>query len=112
MYIFIWQTGLSIGRIYNNKNILHSGWQIKAGYFSLSGDDKNFKIFKPIDPIITIVGLNLSPEIFAELNISKWMKFRTGLAYSFYSFENQSVIRKNDLQNISINFGFMFCKFD
>jgi hypothetical protein len=39
------------------------------------------------------------------------MKFRTGLVYSFYNFEDQSIINKNDLQNISVDFGFIFGNF-
>jgi len=111
-YVFVWQTGLSIGRIYNEKSLLHSGWQIKAGYFSLEGDDSNFKMFKAGNLVMTVDGMILSPEIFAEVNIVKWIKFRIGLAYSFYSFENQSIISKDDLQNISVNFGFVFGKFN
>ena len=112
MYLSVWQAGLSIGRIYNDKNVLHSGWQIKASYFSLKGDYSNFKISMPIDPTITIDGLILSPEIFAELNIFRWMKFRTGIDYSFYNFENQTMVKKSDLQNVSLNFGFIFSKFE
>jgi hypothetical protein len=47
---------------------------------------------------------------FAELNILRWMKFRTGLGYSFYGFKDQSSVSVSDLQNVSINFGFLFGK--
>lgn len=112
MYLSAWQAGMSIGRIYNDKNVLHSGWQIKAGYFSLTGDYSNFKISMPIDPTITIDGLILSPEFFAELNISRWMKFRTGIAYSFYNFVDHTTVKKSDLQSVSLNFGFIFSNFE
>lgn len=91
---------------------MHTGWLINAGYFSLWASETDFQFFNPNNPQITINGLILSPEIFAECNIAKWMKFRTGLAYSFYSFEDQKTITKEDLQNISVNFGFIFGKFD
>ncbi len=110
--IFIWQTGLTIGGIRSEEKALHTGWLINAGYFSLLGDESDFKLFQPIDSDIRANGLIMAPELFAECNISRCMKFRIGLAYSFYSFEDQILITREDLQNISVNFGFVLGKFD
>lgn len=112
MYVFMWQAGMSLGRIYNHQKALHSGWLLNVGYFSLVGDDTDFGFFKSNEPQLSFGGLVISPEVYAEINVASWMKFRTGLAYSFYSFEDQSQITKNDLQNISVNFGFIFGKFN
>jgi hypothetical protein len=112
MFVNIWQTGLTIGQIYKKENFLHPGWLINTGYFSLVSDDSEIKLFNPVNPAIKEYGIVVSPEIYAEINVSRWMKFRTGLAYSFYAYQSQSAISKSDLQNVSINFGFSFGRFN
>jgi len=112
MFVNIWQTGLTVGQIYLEERFLHPGWLVNAGYFSLVSDDSEVKLFNPVNPAIKENGIVFSPEIYAEINVARWMKFRTGLAYSFYAFHSQSAISKSDLQNVSINFGFIFGRFD
>ncbi|OFX85138.1 MAG: hypothetical protein A2W99_07040 [Bacteroidetes bacterium GWF2_33_16] len=111
IYVNIWKTGFNVGQINNRLKVLHTGWMVNVGYFSLVYDDINFKLFNSTNSSIRIEGLILSPELYAELNVSKWMKLRTGLAYSFYSFESQTLVKTKDLQNISLNFGFIFGRF-
>jgi len=111
-FVYIGQCGLVVGSVRNDKKVLHTGWLLNVGYFSLTGDDSNFALFKADNPSIIINGMVLSPQVYAELNIAKCMKLRTGLAYSFYSFEDQTIITKSDLNNISLTFGFIFGRFN
>ncbi|MGB4840879.1 MAG: hypothetical protein WBP08_17870 [Saprospiraceae bacterium] len=112
LYMNIWKSGLVVGNVFRESKILHTGWLFNIGYFSLEHDNSNFELFNPQKSSAKINGLILMPELYAELNFAKWMKFRTGLAYSLYSFENQTLIKKKDLQNVSLNFGFIFGKFE
>lgn len=107
-YIYIGQGGLVVGSVSDDLKILHTGWLLNIGYFSLTGDDSDFALLNPDNPSIKINGMVLSPQLYAELNINGWMKLRTGLAYNFYSFEDQSVITKHDFNNISLSFGIIF----
>lgn len=111
IYILINQGGFSGGMVRNNSRLLHPGFLLSAGYFSLAGDGNKLPLFRIADHEIAISGLVLSPQVFAELNVSSWMKFRTGLAYNFYNFGSSALITKSDLENLSINFGFLFGKF-
>jgi hypothetical protein len=111
MYMLINQVGFSGGMVRNNSRLLHTGFLLSAGFFSLSGDSNKLPLFRTADHEIAINGLVLSPQLFTELNLSSWMKFRTGLAYNFYNFGNNTMIAKSDLENFSINFGFLFGKF-
>jgi len=111
MYMLMNQGGFSGGLVRNNSRLLHTGFLFSAGYFSLSGENNKLPLFRIADHEIAISGLVLSPQVFAELNVSSWMKFRTGLAYNFYNFGNDAMIAKSDLENFSINFGFLFGKF-
>ena len=77
-----------------------------------TGADKtDFGLFREHNPLVQLNGLVLSPQVFAETNITGWLKLRTGLTYSFYSFEDQSLIKKTDLNNIALTFGFILGKF-
>lgn len=112
LFVNIGEGGLFVGKVNNNSKVIHTGWLLNMGYFSLVADDADFALFQANNPLIKLNGLVLSPQVFAEMNISKWMKLRTGLIYSFYSFEDHSVISKSDLNNISLTFGFIFGKFN
>ena len=89
----IWKSGLVVGNIFRESKILHTGWLFNIGYFSLEHDNSNFELFNPQKSSAKINGLILMPELYAELNIAKWVKLRTGLGYSFYRFEDQAVIK-------------------
>jgi len=110
-YMLINQGGFSGGMIRNNSHLLHTGFLLSAGYFSLAGDRNKLPLFRIAEHEIAISGLVLSPQVFAELNASSWMKFKIGLAYNFYNFASCAMIAKSDLENFSINFGFLFGKF-
>lgn len=110
-YIQLYKTGLTVGYVGNDQKVLHTGWLVNAGSFTLLGRSADFPLFDSSASDVIIHGLVMSPEVFAEVNVTSWMKFRTGLVYSFYNFEDQSIINKNDLQNISVDFGFIFGNF-
>lgn len=110
MYILINQAGFSGGYVRKSSKLLHAGLVLNAGYFSLAGDDSAMPVFRIAEHEVSISGLVLSPQVFGELNVTKWMKFRAGLAYNFYTFGNNSKVSYSDLENISINFGFLFGK--
>lgn len=110
-YINIKEAGLLIGTLINEKRDIHAGWQLNAGYFSLTGDETDYGIFKVENPSTRIGGLVFSPQFFIELKISDWMKLRTGLCYNIYNFTNQSVIKNQYLNNVSLSFGFIFGEF-
>lgn len=112
LFVNIGQGGLFAGYINNANKVIHTGWLLNIGYFLLTGDETNFALFQITNPKVNINGLVLTPQVFAEMNITRWMKLRTGLSYSYYSFENQSIIMKSDLNNISLTFGFIFGKFN
>jgi hypothetical protein len=111
MYLTIWQSGLFIGQVLNEPCRFHYGWLMNAGYFSVKGEHTSFPVFGVSNPAVKVTGLVMMPEICAELVVAKWMKLRTGLGYSFYTYEKQSLIPKADLQNISFTFGFLFGKY-
>jgi hypothetical protein len=107
MFVTSWKTGITVGNTYSSEKMLHSGWLISAGYFSLKANNKQLDIFSAGKSIISLEGMILEPEVYSEINILKWFKFRAGLAYSFCSFEDHSVVNTDDLNNISVNFSFL-----
>lgn len=110
-YYYLEQGGFVFGINTNSQKLLHAGLLLNIGFFSFIGNSSAFSVFDTQSPSIKISGMVNTPQAFAELNIFKWMKFRTGLGYSFYSFNSHSVISKSDLQHVSLNFGFLFGKF-
>jgi hypothetical protein len=112
MFIRMSQAGAMVGGLWKNQGMLHFGWQLNTGYFSLNAESTDSKSNFSGNSDIFINGLVLSPQIYAELNICNWMKLRTGLAYNFYFFEDDPSVEKSDIQNFSLNFGFIFGKFN
>lgn len=110
-FLSLAQGGIVFGVVYKSHKMLHTGLLLNVGYATLTGSNSEIALFKAQNPAVTISGTVFTPQAFAELNVLRWMKFRTGLGYSFYSFENQSAVSVSDLQNVSLNFGFLFGKF-
>jgi len=105
------QGGFVFGISTNSQKLVHAGMLLNIGYFKTLGNSARFSVFDIQNPSIKVGGVVIIPQAFTEINISKWMKFRTGLGYSFYNFEDHSIISKTDLQHISINFGFLFGRY-
>ena len=110
-YVDIKKGGFFIGLIRNESRLLHWGLLVDIGYFSINCNNTNVSFFSRETPVNRIHGFVLMPQVYGELNVTRWMKFRTGIGYGLYGFHEQSVIKKEDLQNVSINFGFMFGRF-
>ncbi|MDF1548887.1 MAG: hypothetical protein P1P88_13770 [Bacteroidales bacterium] len=98
LFMNIWKSGLLVGKVNNEKKIFHSGWLLNVVYFSFASDYKNFSLFNLKNSYMKIISIIIMPELYAELNVAIWMKFKTGLAYSLYSFENQTTIKKSNLR--------------
>lgn len=112
MYVSIKQVTAGAGRVFWENKKVHPGALLNAGCFSLHADKTDVSVFKKTDASLLVHGWTCAPQIFAEFNVVKWMKFRPGIAWNFYGFENTSRIRKSDLQNGSVNFAFIFGKFN
>jgi len=110
-YLQLWQAGLMGGIVTNDMDLLHEGFLVNVGYISIVADHSSYPLFKEKNTAISIGGLVLVPQAFAELNITEWMRARLGIGFDIYGFHNQSSIKRSDLQNISFNFGFLFGKF-
>jgi len=110
-FVWIAQSGLSIGKIWNERKWIHPGCQLNAGYFWLKSRDNDFPFLDNHSINNDMNGLVISPQIFGEFNVCKWLKIRTGLSYNLYSFSNHSVVKPTDLQNMSFTFGMVFGKF-
>lgn len=111
IYILMNQAGLAGGFDCNSSKLLHAGFLLNIGCFSLAGNDKAMKLFHDDNHQISLSGLVVSPQAFAEINVTRWMRFRTGLAFNFYNYGNHAQVHESDLGKASINFGFLFGKF-
>ena len=110
-YVNIKEAGLYVGSMKNDNRVLHTGWLMNIGYFSLIGNTTDFGVFNTTQSITRVSGLVLSPQVFAVMNITGWLKLRTGLTYCVFSFEDQTMVRKSDLNNVSLSFGFIIGRF-
>ncbi len=110
-YVHLWEAGLTFGTSMNDSNFFHPGFILNAGYVSLSQDQEDFSMVRNADPEIRMAGMVLAPQIYGELNITKWLRFRTGLSYGVYAFDDQGLIKETDLQNVAFDFGFIFGAF-
>ncbi|QIP15122.1 hypothetical protein G8759_22105 [Spirosoma aureum] len=112
LFLYVGQYGLLIGVEQNHLKPVHIGWLLNAGYFSLVGNKADFQIFRIKYPTARLGGLVVSPQVYGVLTITKWMKFRLGVGYSFYKFNEQPVVSQADLQNVAFTFGFILGKFN
>lgn len=112
MYVSIHQLTGGAGFVLQEWKKMHAGALLNGGFFSLRADKTDVSVFKKTDASLLVHGWTCAPQIFAEFNVLKWMKFRAGIAWNFYGFKNGYGIRESDLQNGSVNFTFVFGKFN
>lgn len=106
-YVTACQAGITFNKVFNPNKLLHTGYGVSAGYFRFITGEGKLSPFQNIDTG-AVNGLILSPQVFAELNITRWLSFRPGLSYNFYSVENNAEVTAGDISNIALNFGFYF----
>lgn len=107
-YIWLGQSGIHFGYIYNANTKIHPGFQLNSGTFWLRTDEDNFGLFQTSKAKFKLNGLVFSPQIFGELNIKATFKIRTGLSYNFYIFKDSTNIQSSDLNHISFTFALGF----
>jgi hypothetical protein len=109
--IMFGEGGFVVGYIKEPNKILHFGGLFKLGYISIVADDVEMELFKDFEPTAEDNGMVYHPELFSELNISKFMKARLGVGYSFFVFDNETVMCNKSLDSWTLNLGFVFSNF-
>ncbi|GAB4048946.1 hypothetical protein GCM10028810_37430 [Spirosoma litoris] len=112
LFVFTDHYGFLVGFDQDKQKRFHIGGLLTIGYFNLVGDDADFKLFKLENPLVKINGFVLSPQVYGELRLTSWLKFRPGMGYSIYTFDEQPQVSMADLQNIAFMFGFILGKFN
>jgi hypothetical protein len=107
-FVNAWKNGFMVGKIYRTEKRFHPGWQLTGGNFNLGAAEKKLQLFSTLHAVYRINGLVVSPEIYGEVDVCQWFSVRTGLAWSYYNYPNDDVIKQSDLNNFSIDFGFIF----
>lgn len=107
-YVWIGQAGLAGGIVLNGQRRFHEGGLVHIGYFRLKAGERDFNLFSR-NPTVTVYGGAIAtPQVFGEWAALKWFKLRVGIGYSFYFFDDDDLVAKQDIENISVSFGFLF----
>lgn len=110
-HIIFGEGGLVAGYITEPGKTLHFGGTFKLGYMSMVADDQEIKLFSDYEPIAEDAGVVYHPELFSELNVSKFMKVRLGAGYSFYLLNNENIICNQSLDSWTLNLGIVVSNF-
>lgn len=111
LYLYLWQTGLVTGISTNDSNRVHAGVLANVGAITMHYNSTDFSVLNWSEQETKRTGLVLVPQGFVEINLTRWLRTRVGLAYDFCVIEKQPQFNGTELQNISINFGFVFGTF-
>jgi len=102
------QGGLVFGAVHHFTGFLEAGLLLQTGILSVKGEPKVISKEGSNSGSFHIQGATVMPQMITGLCVAKYLKIRIGLGYSLYNFEGNSGISTKDLQNISLNFGFLF----
>lgn len=102
------QGGLVFGAVHHFTRYLEAGLLLQSGFLSVRGEPSGISAEGSNNRSVHHYGATVIPQLFTAISTTKWMKIRVGLGYNFYSFGDQSVVSSKDLQNVSLNFGFLF----
>lgn len=110
-HIMYGEGGLLAGYVANPDQMLHFGGTIKLGYLSLIAHEDEIRVFDDFEPTAEDDGVVYHPEIFSEINVARFLKVRVGLGYSFYVFDEETVLCNKDLDSWNMNVGLIFGNF-
>lgn len=105
------ECGLSLFFTDRPTALLHFGGGLRLGYVSLHAADKEIKLFEAVDAVAEDNALVYHPEVFAEVNLTRFSKVRIGAGYSFYLFEQENILCNKDLDSWTMNLGIVFSNF-
>jgi hypothetical protein len=109
--IMLGEGGFLVGYVTKPNKTLHFGGTFKLGYVSMVADDEEIKLFNDFEPVAEDAGVVYHPEIFSEINVSKFMKVRLGAGYSFYLLNDESIMCNQTLDSWTLNLGIVFSNF-
>jgi hypothetical protein len=110
-HVLFGEGGILAGYSMEPNKTLHFGGTFKLGYMSMVADDEEIKLFNDFEPIAEDAGVVYHPELFSEINVSKYMKVKLGAGYSFYLLNNENIICNQSLDSWALNFGVVFSNF-
>jgi hypothetical protein len=105
------EAGIMAGYLSEPNKTLHFGGLLKLGHVSMFADDEEIKIFKGFEPVAKDKGIVYHPEVFSELNVSRYMKIRLGAGYSFYLLDRENIMCNKTLDSWTLNMGIVFSNF-
>jgi hypothetical protein len=109
--VMLGEGGIMAGYVTEPFKTLHFGGTFKVGYVSLVADDEEIKLFSDFEPVAEDAGVVYHPEIFSELNVSRFMKIRLGAGYSFYLLNDESILCNTELDSWTLNMSLVFSNF-
>jgi hypothetical protein len=111
LFLYLRQAGLAMGVSTNDSTMLHAGALLNVGAMKLYYSSTVFSLLKRPNVQTQRTGLVITPQAFVELNLTRWFRTRVGLAYTLCVIDTLPQVRGADLQNFSLNFGFVFGTF-
>ncbi len=94
--------GLWFGYIHNYRKLIHFGASTKLGWGNITLNDH--RLANPYADNVIVI----TPQVEAEMNISRWFKINVGLGYRLVSGVNETVLNKKDFNSPQLTVGFIF----
>lgn len=93
--------GLWFGYIHNYRRLIHFGASTKLGWGNIRLNDPQLP--NPYEDNVMV----LTPQVEAEVNISKWFKVNLGLGYRIVTGVNESVLTSGNFNSPQLTVGFL-----
>lgn len=95
--------GFWVGYIHDFRKLVHFGGSAKFGWGSIAMDHPTLPGGDYEDHVLVI-----TPQVEAEINISKWFKINGGLGYRIVTSVNENVFSTSDFNSPEVSISFMF----
>ncbi|NJK87213.1 MAG: hypothetical protein HC906_15765 [Bacteroidales bacterium] len=104
--------GILLGYTLNPDSKFHFGGSLQMGYLSMVADDEEMELFKDIDDdVLEDNAAVYHPGLFGEVNLTRYAKFKLGVGYSFFLFDEENIICNKTLDSWTLDFGLYFGNF-
>lgn len=107
-YLQMQQIGLVLGLVSNKAAAFQYGMLLTSTYLSVRSSRARLSIFQQGEGVVQSGGLLLRPQVFMEVNVARWMRFRMGGSYDVPLVAGGGAVAGEDLRGFSIDFAFLF----
>lgn len=108
LHLSLGHGGLWLGYLYRSSRLIHAGFNTRLGWGAISLNQHNIGNGTPNNTISTDHIFAITPEVKAELNVTRWFKINVGGGYRWVMGLDEAYYSTNHFNSLTGTVGLLF----